>query len=380
MEENYTSEFYDQMQDRNTRTAMEIMPYIIEKLNPSSIVDIGCGRGIFLSVAKKIDKNVSVLGIDGDYVEREKLLIDQDEFIAFDLKKELNLQKKFDVAISFEVAEHIEEEYSERFIQNIVKLSDVIVFSAAIPLQGGTNHVNEQYPSYWKKIFADCGYYCSDIIRRVFWNNGTIEPHRKQNLMLYVKDNLFDEVINKFNNIDNESYLDVIHPQFFGKMQKYWMEMYIEQKKKFETEKNMLQAIVCQNLEIMGNIISDMSLFDMVDEFEVIVYCLHIIKSNNVLLFDGIRSQYGQNEYVIWGAGHDGQKILELLNLFEINSRLLFSSDVNREQSINDFILQYHGEVLIIGTRKYKKEILDEIAKDDRFIDVNLYKEQKNIS
>jgi len=39
----------------------------------------------------------------------------------------------------------------------LVKAAPVVLFSAAIPLQGGTEHVNEQWQSYWAKLFAEHG-------------------------------------------------------------------------------------------------------------------------------------------------------------------------------------------------------------------------------
>lgn len=37
----YTDEFYNNSYERNNAVAAEFMPYIIKKLNPKSIVDVG---------------------------------------------------------------------------------------------------------------------------------------------------------------------------------------------------------------------------------------------------------------------------------------------------------------------------------------------------
>ena len=135
----YNKEFYKEMKERNSKVADIIMPYIIEKLSPQSIVDVGCGQGIFLEYAEKI--GIDVCGIDGEWVEKDKLMISN--FVSADLSSPLNLNRKYDLAISFEVAEHIPRENADVFIDNITRLSDVVAFSGAIPGQGGVGHVNE---------------------------------------------------------------------------------------------------------------------------------------------------------------------------------------------------------------------------------------------
>ena len=86
---------------------------------------------------KEIEPEIQILGVDGDYVDRGKLLIKEEEFLPYDLSKKLDMEKTFDLAISFEVAEHLDEATADIFVDNLVKLSDKIVFSAAVPMQGG---------------------------------------------------------------------------------------------------------------------------------------------------------------------------------------------------------------------------------------------------
>lgn len=122
-----------------------IVPLLMELLNPQSVIDIGCGTGNFLSVFKK-NGIKKVLGIDGKWARKDLLFryLTEQEFIETDFEEPIMIEGKFDLALCLEVAEHIPEEFADSFVANLCRLSDVVVFSAAIPSQGGQSHVNEQ--------------------------------------------------------------------------------------------------------------------------------------------------------------------------------------------------------------------------------------------
>jgi cyclopropane fatty-acyl-phospholipid synthase-like methyltransferase len=66
---------------------------------------------------------------------------------------------RFDVAISAEVAEHVKPQFADNLVNQLVTLSDQIMFTAAVPGQGGgVDHVNEQPNSYWIEKFVRRGY------------------------------------------------------------------------------------------------------------------------------------------------------------------------------------------------------------------------------
>jgi SAM-dependent methyltransferase len=147
---------------------------------------VGCGLGNWIEVAKKLS-GAKIIGVDGDYVDRRLLKIEENEFVECDLTKPFDLNKKFDLAICLEVAEHLPEASAEGFIKSITNHSDVIMFSAALPGQGGQHHINEQWPSYWQEHFNNCGFEMMDFFRFKIWNNPKIEYWYKQNLFLVVR-------------------------------------------------------------------------------------------------------------------------------------------------------------------------------------------------
>ncbi|PBJ13854.1 bifunctional 2-polyprenyl-6-hydroxyphenol methylase/3-demethylubiquinol 3-O-methyltransferase UbiG [Flavobacterium sp. ACN6] len=193
----------------NFKAAEIAVPYIVKLLKPKSVVDVGCGIGTWLKVFQdyNIDK---IIGIDGHYVDKQKLKIDESKFIEHDLEKEFSSDEKYDLAISLEVAEHLSVESASIFIISLSKLSDTIVFSAAIPHQGGQNHLNEQPPQFWIDIFEDLGFKLYDIFRPIFWDDNNIDAWYRQNMMLFTKDSsLFKEL----DLLDNFRGKHIVHPQ-----------------------------------------------------------------------------------------------------------------------------------------------------------------------
>ncbi|NVJ47328.1 MAG: class I SAM-dependent methyltransferase [Cytophagia bacterium] len=194
----------------NTKAAREIFPLVLEKINVQSLLDIGCGIGTWLFVAKDLGIN-EVIGIDGDYVDKNLLAkyLRKEEFISHDLTKPLNLGRKFDICLCLEVAEHLAENSADILIDTLVGHSDVILFSAAIPGQGGQNHVNEQWPDYWAKKFADRDYVFLDLIRPLIWNNPNVDYWYRQNVFFVVKNS--HELTKKY----PQSHLSLIHPELY---------------------------------------------------------------------------------------------------------------------------------------------------------------------
>jgi hypothetical protein len=195
-----------------------IMQIILPIYKPNSIIDLGCGSGSWLHTISKEYKISEFLGVDGHWIDENELLIPQTNFNAHNLQDVYTPNRKFDMAISMEVAEHLNEEYADNFVTSLVNSSDLILFSAAIPLQGGTNHVNEQPQTYWESKFSKNNYECVDIIRSRIWNLEGVRTDYKQNTFLYInksQTNKANLLLNKFRSIEQEKILYVVHPELF---------------------------------------------------------------------------------------------------------------------------------------------------------------------
>jgi predicted O-methyltransferase YrrM/SAM-dependent methyltransferase len=215
----YTRDFYQLIGEGTRSSAREIIPLLLDLLQPilpKSVVDVGCGTGSWLAAFHKLGI-ADCLGIDGDYVDRTILQIPLNQFQSADLKQPLQINRKFDLAISLEVAEHLPATCAENFVNSLTQLAPVILFSAAIPFQGGVEHVNEQWPQYWVYYFQKNGYAVIDCLRKKIWNNDKVEPWYAQNILIFVKQEYlsgYPRLVNEYQNTDLNQ-LAIVHPKIY---------------------------------------------------------------------------------------------------------------------------------------------------------------------
>jgi SAM-dependent methyltransferase len=180
----YDDRFFDWVDSGARTSARELLPRVQEALQVRSVVDIGCGRGTWLSVWREFGVS-EILGVDGAYVDQAQLAIPTDAFKVADLSGEWSVEGRFDLAQSLEVFEHLPASAARPGIKQLCRLADVILFSAARPGQGGEFHVNEQEPEYWLKLFADEGFAMFDWLRPALAANKKIEPFYRYNAFLF---------------------------------------------------------------------------------------------------------------------------------------------------------------------------------------------------
>lgn len=161
-----------------------IAPIIVDLIQPGSVVDVGCGTGGWLRAFTECGVE-TVLGIDSDHLDRGLLEIPAERFRSMDLRRLEALGRKFDLAVCLEVAEHLPSAAAAGLVRYLTDAAPVVLFSAAPPGQGGTHHVNEQWPSYWAELFARAGYLRLDAIRPRVWREPDVQWWYKQNIALY---------------------------------------------------------------------------------------------------------------------------------------------------------------------------------------------------
>lgn len=182
----YGSKFYDTQSDSSYLSARATVPHIVKALKPKSVVDIGCGVGTWLKAFE--EEGVEFIhGIDGPWVDRSRLRIRDDQFTAFDFSKETPPfhpalpREKVDMVITLEFAEHAPEQQAKGIIDFVSSITDMVVFGAAVPGQGGTGHINEQWPDYWGALLAPHGFEPFDFLRPLIWNDDRVESWYRQN-------------------------------------------------------------------------------------------------------------------------------------------------------------------------------------------------------
>lgn len=140
----------------STGSADTLASEVLRVFRPRTVVDVGCGSGVYLAPLQRA--GVEVLGLDASPASRRNAVIDPGLIRLHDVTRPLALGRRFDLAICIEVAEHIRTPASAQLVENLVRLSRTILFTAAARGQGGTHHINEQDRSFWIALFAEHGY------------------------------------------------------------------------------------------------------------------------------------------------------------------------------------------------------------------------------
>ena len=167
-------------------SARVTVPIVVEAVSPRSVVDVGCGLGAWL-VAFRDAGVVDVVGVDGPWVATASLLIPPERFVAADLRAPVELGRRFDLALCLEVAQILAREHADGLVSTLAGLADVVLFSAAIPGQGGIEHRNEQWPAYWAERFATVGFAATDPFRLPLWEKPDVKWWFAQNLLCFAR-------------------------------------------------------------------------------------------------------------------------------------------------------------------------------------------------
>ena len=183
----YSRAFYRSIAAKSLRAAQAIAP-LLGPLRIDSVVDFGCGSGTWLRAFRENGAAI-VHGIDQFDSAGVELLIDADEYQRADLTQELHLPRRYDLAVSLEVGEHVAPQASRTLVANLARASDQVLFSAATPGQGGVDHVNERPLADWVAMFAEHGYAASDFVRAAIAGQRLeVEPWYRFNTLFFFRD------------------------------------------------------------------------------------------------------------------------------------------------------------------------------------------------
>lgn len=222
----YSPAFYAGQVQGSCSSASRVVPVIIELLHPTTVLDVGCGLGAWLSEFSKA--GCCVCGVDGNYIDQSLLRIPGESFVRADLEECVRdcripgrTGDRFSLCLSLEVAEHLAPSMADGFVRLLTHYSDCVLFSAAIPHQGGAHHVNLQWPDYWIARFAAMDYKVLDIIRPRIWEDQSIEPWYRQNTLLFMKNGC--ALANQAYAVPQESRLRrIVHPDYYLRKVDYW--------------------------------------------------------------------------------------------------------------------------------------------------------------
>jgi hypothetical protein len=207
----YGADFYKGLIEGSLRSARVFVQLLMSVVSVESVVDLGCGRGAWLKAFK--ERGVRrLVGIDGHWNDQSNMIADLNAPIT-SLENE-----RFDLAMSLEVAEHLEERSAASFVGSLTALSDLVMFSAAYSRQGGSNHVNEQPHTYWARKFLSHGFAPYDLFRPAVWGNGEIDFWYQQNTFLYARQSSNANAVLAgagLSPLQNIAFMDCIHPELY---------------------------------------------------------------------------------------------------------------------------------------------------------------------
>ena len=218
LREIYDEEFYKAQAENSYKSAQQVLPYVRSLLKPKSVLDVGCGVGTWLKVWSELGAEIQ--GIDSNQIPEKSLYVPRSRIQICDLSSiSMSAVNKttdrFDLVETLEVAEHLEEHVADGFVDFLCSKADAVLFSAAIPHQGGTHHVNLQPIDYWNKKFQSRGYDCFDIIREKYWEDNNIDVWYRQNMVLFAKGKSKENLISQGFN-PSEKVNTYYHPEIIG--------------------------------------------------------------------------------------------------------------------------------------------------------------------
>lgn len=208
-----------------------VLNLVFEFIRPQSLLDVGCSVGGWLKVAKSLGVE-DILGLDVQwYLDSKQLVIPPENFRAVDLRYPAPLERTFDLAMCLEMAEHIPQNCSDALVDLLTQAAPIVLFSAALPGQGGRGHINEQWPEYWQEKFKRRGFLIVDCLRTRLWKDESIPYFYRQNIFLYVNSQVLDsnEMLRAARQSTNEEQLALVHPELL---------------------KNTIQALQIENLSV----------------------------------------------------------------------------------------------------------------------------------
>ena len=180
----YDGAYYDDLAPGSRRSADRVLPLVFDLLTPRRVADFGCGSGAWLAAAQALGAEIT--GLDGDWLPRDRLEVAPERVQAADLTEPVDLGARFDLALCLEVAEHLPAAAAATLVASLVRHAPAVLFSAAVPGQGGTGHIHEAWPTVWRDLFAQHGYACHDVIRGRIWTDRAIDVWYRQNLLLFL--------------------------------------------------------------------------------------------------------------------------------------------------------------------------------------------------
>lgn len=140
---------YSFIEQEEKPQADRLAKWIATELKPESVLDIGCGPGVY--VESLIAENISATGIDIDPRVKNKSYLKNQSLLDI-------TEERADVVLCLEVAEHINSEYEDEVVKKVAStVNKTLIWTAAALNQTGPGHVNCKHKEDWAKKLTNQG-------------------------------------------------------------------------------------------------------------------------------------------------------------------------------------------------------------------------------
>jgi SAM-dependent methyltransferase len=221
----YHPHYHDEKRATTRRAAERILPIVLSIVDVASIIDVGCGPGSWLEVAREMGVP-TLTGVEGEWAaewfDDDRVRSGGFDLVLANLEDELRPPATFDLALCIEVIEHLSPARGESFVADLCRCAGHVLFGAAIPGQKGPNHLNTRWPSYWAECFAAHGYLPLDVVRARVWGDDDLLVHHRQNPLLFVREDLYDRAVGRALEMAPPplAALDRVHPAVYARRSK----------------------------------------------------------------------------------------------------------------------------------------------------------------
>lgn len=215
----FTDHWYAGCRDGSVDAARLYTGYLWHLIQPRSVLDVGCGRGHWLSAWHERGSTV-LIGLDGAWNHQQQMTNSAIRFIPVDLNRPFDLACRVELAMSLEVAEHLQRDSAETFIECLSRSSDLILFGAAAPHQGGPHHLNERPATYWATLLRRFGFQPYDILRPLFWDDSRVPFWYRQNTFLYAREDSVSShklAAQGLKPMEHIGFMDCVHPELYAR-------------------------------------------------------------------------------------------------------------------------------------------------------------------
>jgi|KBSMisStandDraft_5_1062788.scaffolds.fasta_scaffold444296_2 hypothetical protein len=184
-----SAETRDAVREGCKQSAAAVLPIVFEEIGgtPDALLDVGAGEGHWGAAARALGVKATV-GLDSARVANDDHVWEWDAERGDPLPvypDPLADGARWPLTLCLEVAEHLTPAGGAHLLRELTLVSDAILWSAAIPGQGGDGHINEQWANpHWAEGFDSCGWHLDDPFRDRLWECADVEPWYRQNLLL----------------------------------------------------------------------------------------------------------------------------------------------------------------------------------------------------